>query len=525
MNKPEADQPKSQPSKEPLKPNSHHRQQKNPLQLEKARKLAELKAMGVEVFPHSFKPSCSAEELLKKYDAKLQAGEKPSPRIEAQIAGRIVSMRKMGKAAFFHLQDEGQKMQCYVRMDELNSTEQQVFALLETGDFVGAGGFVFKTRKNELSLHVEKLKILCKSLQPLPEKFHGLSNIETRYRHRHLDMISNLQVRQVFLQRAHIIKYIREFLNQRGFVEVDIPALQPTYGGAEAQPFKTRHRALGMDLYLKISPELYLKRLIVGGMHKVYDLSKNFRNEGIDRSHNPEFMMLEWYEAYTCYLYQMEQFEQLVAYVAKKLRGSLKLKYQGQELDFAPPWKRVSVREALLKKGLNVETMQAQEIAEFLQTHCNLNEQHFAQDLSWGHMVMEAFELLVEQELWQPCFIVDFPLDVSPLTKKHRDPALSDRWVERFEPYAAGMELGNAYTELNDPEDQRARLEEQEQQRKKDKTSLAHPMDKDFLHAIETGMPPTGGVGLGVERLVMLLTDQNSIRDTIPFPTLRNLER
>ncbi|MEQ1664447.1 MAG: lysine--tRNA ligase, partial [Bdellovibrionales bacterium] len=364
-----------------------------------------------------------------------------------------------------------------------------------------------------LSVHAQEFQILCKTIEPLPEKYHGLADVEIKYRYRHLDLITDPEVRAVFETRSKIIREFRKFLDERGFLEVETPVLQPVYGGAAAHPFRTHHRALDLNLYLKISPEIYLKRLIVGGFEKVYEISKNFRNEGIDRSHNPEFTMLEFYEAYTDYKYQMKQFEELIAHVAKVVTGSTKIIYQGKEVDFTPPWRRMTVYEGLHEyAGIDAENISENELFEKIKSWGS----KMKAPTSKGVMLMEAFDLKVEKNLWQPTFVTDHPVEISPLTKMHRE---KKGLVERFEPVAACMEIGNAYSELNDPEDQLARLKEQEADRASNEE--AHPMDDDFIHSIEVGMPPTGGVGIGVERIVMLLTNQHSIRDIIFFPTMK----
>lgn len=482
----------------------------NPLRAEKRKKLHALKELGLNPFPHNFKPTHKAAEILKSYGG-LQAGEQAQG--DFVMAGRLMTKRDMGKAAFFNFQDQTGALQGYVRLEELSENDRKFFDHVDLGDWVGVSGFVFKTKKGELSVHCKSFQIICKTLEPLPEKFHGVADVEIKYRHRHLDLITDEESRQVFIMRSQIIREIRRFLDDRGFLEVETPVLQPIYGGAAAYPFSTHHRALDMKLFLKISPELYLKRLIVGGFEKVYEIGKNFRNEGIDRSHNPEFMMLEYYEAYTDYNDQMKQFEELVSTVVQKIKGTTKITYQGKEIDFTPPWRRLSVLDGIKEYGkFDPSSMSDGELFKKLKSLGSDMEKPGTR----GEMWMEAFELVAEKHLWQPTFVIDFPVEISPLTKSHRSVA---GLVERFEPICACMELGNAYTELNDPEDQRARLEEQEASRVVDE--VAQPMDEDFLHAIETGMPPTGGVGIGVERLVMMLTDRHSIRDIILFPTMR----
>jgi lysyl-tRNA synthetase class 2 len=487
-------------------------QKDNPLRAEKKRKLHELKAQGIDVYPHNFEKTAMANSLKEKFD-HIEAGEKLHEETYS-IAGRLMTKRDMGKASFFNIQDQSGQIQCYVKIAELPEIAQIAFKGLDIGDIVGVHGYIFKTKKGELSVHATDFQILCKTLEPLPEKFHGLTDVEAKYRHRHLDLIMNPESRKTFELRSKIIKEIRNFLDDRGFLEVETPVLQPIYGGAAARPFSTHHRALDMKLFMKISPELYLKRLIVGGFEKVYEIGKNFRNEGIDRSHNPEFTMLEFYEAYTDYNYQMKQFEDLVSSVTEKICGTTKITYQGKDLDMTAPWKRLTVYESIQEyAGIDVEVLSDDELFKKMTEFGSEKEK---KNLNRADMIMEIFDLKVEENLWHPTFIIDHPKEVSPLTKSHRS---KKGVVERFEPVVAGMELGNAYTELNDPEDQLARLEEQESKRVVD--DEAQPMDRDFLHAIDVGMPPTGGVGIGIERLVMILTDNPSIRDIIFFPTMK----
>ena len=484
----------------------------NPLKAEKRRKLHELRKLGINPYPYSYDKNITVDALLLEFDSVLKEGD-TRPETNFKLAGRLMTKRPMGKAAFFNIQDQTGLLQGYLRLEELNKEDQDAFNLLDIGDIVGIEGFVFKTKKGETSLHCKGFKILCKSLEVLPEKYHGIADVEIKYRHRHLDLITDPQSRKVFETRSKIIREIRSFLDQRGFLEVETPVLQPIYGGASAHPFQTHHRALDMQLFLKISPELYLKRLIVGGFEKVYEIGKNFRNEGIDRSHNPEFTMLEWYEAYTDYDYQLKQFEELVSSLALKITGSMKVMYQGKEVDFTPPWRRLTVYDGLREYAhIEPNTISETDLFAALK-HKGSDSKSPA---SKGEMLMELFELTVEEHLWQPTFVMDHPVEISPLTKGHRRQV---GLVERFEPFAAGMEIGNSYSELNDPEEQLARLKEQESKRVVDEE--AQPMDDDFIHAIEVGMPPTGGVGLGIERIVMILTDSHSIRDILFFPTMR----
>ena len=483
----------------------------NPIKAEKRKKLHALKEKGINPFPYSFDVTAHVNNLVRDFSG-LAAGEK---KLESnfRIAGRLMTLRLMGKACFFNVQDMTGSLQCYLKIEELAAEDKIVFELIDLGDIIGLEGYIFKSQKGELSLYIKKFTILTKSLEPLPEKFHGIQDVEIKYRHRHLDLISDPESREVFVKRGKIIKAIKKFLDDRGFMEVETPVLQPIYGGAAASPFTTHHNALDMKLYMKISPELYLKRLIVGGFDKVYEVGKNFRNEGIDRSHNPEFTMLEFYEAYTDYNYQMKQFEELVSTVCKEITGSTKVQYQGQEIDFTAPWRRLTVMDGI-KEYAKIDPEDEAALDKFIKE--NTDKPVKLAHLTKGEKQMKAFEFSAEQHLWQPTFVMDHPVEISPLTKIHRS---NKKLVERFEPFAATMEIGNSYSELNDPEEQRQRLKDQEAKRGTDEE--AHPMDEDFLHAIETGMPPTGGVGLGIERLVMILTDRPSIRDIIFFPTMK----
>jgi lysyl-tRNA synthetase, class II len=484
----------------------------NPLRAEKRRKLTELRRRGLDPFPHNFKRTHTVQNVRASYEG-LQSGEQVPG--DFVMAGRLMTRRDMGKAAFFNFEDQSGSLQGYVRLEELVGPDKDFFELVDIGDWVGVRGFIFKTKKGELSVHCKGFSILSKGIEPLPEKFHGVTDVEIKYRHRHFDLLSDPESRAVFVTRSKVVREIRRFLDDRGFLEVETPTLQPIYGGAAAHPFSTHHRALDMKLFLKISPELYLKRLIVGGFEKVYEVGKNFRNEGIDRSHNPEFMMLEYYEAYTDYLDQMTQFEDLVHHVVMQVKGVERFTYQGKEINFERPWRRLTVLDGIREyAGFDPEGLSDQDLFRQIKKLGS----DFDEPGSRGEMLMEAFGLAAEPQLWHPTFVIDFPVEVSPLTKNHRS---KKGLVERFEPIAAGMEIGNAYTELNDPEEQRVRLEAQEALRVVDEE--AQPMDEDFLLAIETGMPPTGGVGLGIERLVMLLTDRPSIRDIILFPTMRRV--
>lgn len=477
---------------------------------ERIRKLNELRAEGINPYPYSFNQTHHAAKIHETFDAKLQPEEQTTEQVA--VAGRIRSIRSMGKVSFMHLQDGSGQIQLFLRQDDLPHYDR--IKKLDIGDILGVHGHIFKTKLGETSVYVKEFTLLTKSLRPLPEKYHGLQDTELRYRQRYLDLIMNPEVKKVFELRSKIIREIRNYLDSEGFLEVETPILQPLYGGASARPFVTHHNTLNMQLYLKISPELYLKRLLVGGFEKVYDMNKNFRNEGIDRNHNPEFSMIEWYEAYTDYHKQMERFETLVSSIAQKVLGTMKITYQGTVIDLTPPWKRISVIDAIKEYGhVDVRKMSDDELGQLVEKH----KLKIAGEVSRGAMIQVLFEELVEKQLIQPTFIMDAPKEVSPLTKVHRkDPAL----VERFEPYICGMEVGNSYSELNDPQDQKARLEAQVRSRALGDDE-APPMDEDFVQAIEFGMPPTGGTGLGVDRIIMILTDQPSIRDVILFPTMK----
>lgn len=502
--------------------NLHENPHENPLRAEKRKKLHQLREAGINPYPVNFERVGSAGDIKDKH-AHLQAGEKNEAAV-MRLGGRVMTLRHMGKASFFNLQDQTGSVQVYVRNEDLPAQAQKAWSLVDLGDIVGVEGFVFRTQRGELSLHAKSFEILTKTLEPLPEKFHGIADVEIKYRHRHLDLISDPDSRKVFEVRSQIIREIRKFLDGKGFLEVETPVLQPIYGGASAYPFSTHHRALDMKLFMKISPELYLKRLIVGGFEKVYEIGKNFRNEGIDRSHNPEFTMLEYYEAYTDYNYQLKQFEELVSGLALKITGSYKVKYGDKEVDFTPPWRKLTVYDGLREYAkIDPKTASVKELVEMLKKHkVNLEFDKKSGEVlaSRGELLMKLFEATVEEHLWQPTFVMDHPVEISPLTKAHRsEPGL----VERFEPFAACMEIGNSYSELNDPEEQLARLKEQEAKRLIDEE--AQPMDEDFLHAIDVGMPPTGGVGLGIERIVMILTNRPSIRDIILFPTMKHTNK
>lgn len=467
------------------------------------KKLEQLKEKNINPYPYKYKRTSNADSILSNY----KEGDKVS------IAGRLMSLRNMGKLAFAHIQDETGRIQILFKKDN-DEGVYELMKLFDIGDFIGVEGTVFKTKTGEITIEVKKTEMLTKSLYPLPEKYHGIQDPELKYRKRYLDLMMDPEKKKIFIIRAKIISAIREYLDGKGFVEVETPTLQPIYGGASARPFTTHHHALDFDMYMRISPELYLKRLIVGGFDKVYEICKNFRNEGIDKTHNPEFTMLEFYWAYTDYNDMMKVFEEIYSFVAKKVIGKTKIEYQGKTIDLAAPWKRISMVDALKEYAdIDIAKYDDDQIKDLVNTYSITVEG----DLTRGNIINTLFEELVEDKLIQPTFIIDHPIEISPLTKVHRkDP----KHVERFEPFINGWEMGNAYSELNDPVEQKKRLEEQaEQLRSGD--GEAHPMDEDFVRAIEYGMPPCGGVGIGIDRIIMLLTDSVSIRDVIFFPTMK----
>ncbi len=480
---------------------------------ERLKKISELKEKGVNPYPYSFDKKDNASDLHLKY-GKLKSEEKSN--YKAKIAGRLLNVRDFGKISFGVLQDFSGKIQIVLQEKETPVKITEFFKkYIDAGDFIGLEGRVYKTRKGELSILVEKLEILSKSTKPLPEKWHGLQDKEERYRKRYLDLAMQPEVMQVFNKREKILDYIREFLKSKGYNEVDTPYLQTVYGGARAQPFKTHLNALDIDLYMAISPELYLKRLIVGGYEKVFTIARNFRNEGIDRWHNPEFTMMEIYQAYADYNTMMELFEDVFVFVAKKLNGSTKVEFSGKTIDFKKPWKRMTMLEAIKKfTKIDAAKMLLPELLKFAEEN-KVEIKH----KTWGWIVQGIFEHFCEEHLEQPTFITDHPKETTPLCKIHRDDK-TGRLIERFEPFCMGSELGNAYSELNDPLMQKQLLEEQQKMLSRG-DSEANPYDEDFINALEIGMPPTGGVGIGIDRMIMLMTGQESIRDVLLFPFMR----
>lgn len=484
----------------------------NELIEQRIKKLAELRQSGIEPFGSSFYAEDHASELLNKFGSVEKEALEANP-VSCSLAGRIISMRDFGKAAFAHIQDTTGKIQVYFKKDMLGE-KQIIVKKLDIGDIIGLKGKLFRTKTNELTVEVNDIVFLTKSLKPLPEKWHGLKDVETRYRQRYVDLIVNPEVRQTFVKRSIVIKAIRDFLESKGFIEVETPMMHPIPGGATARPFKTHHNALGIDLYLRIAPELYLKRLLVGGYERVYELNRNFRNEGISTKHNPEFSMLEFYIAYRDYHFLMSFTEELITHVSKKTLGTLKIPYGDTIIDLTPPWPRISMLDALMQKGVPQEIFDDSEKAR---AWAKANKIEIEEGASPGKILDEIFKERVEPELIQPTFIIDHPVELSPLAKKKPDnPALA----ERFELFITSREIANAFSELIDPIEQRQRLLTQVEA-KAQGDEEAHWMDEDFVRALEYGMPPAAGEGIGIDRLVMLLTNSQSIRDVILFPQLK----
>jgi lysyl-tRNA synthetase class 2 len=472
------------------------------------RKLERLRDQGIDPFPHAF-PGVSPVAEVRRRFGDLEPGAETGERV--RVAGRIAARRGQGKAAFVDLVDRSGRIQLLARIDVLGEEPFELLTGMDLGDLVGVDGEVICSRRGELSISVEAVTVLAKSLRPPPEKHHGLQDVETRFRHRELDLIANEQARELFVTRARAISEIRRYLDDNGFVEVETPVLQPIYGGALARPFTTHHNALDRTLYLRIATELYLKRLIVGGLERVYELGKDFRNEGISHKHNPEFTMLEWYEAYADYLSIADRLEELVGRVARAVA------YEG-EIDFSPPWKRETLAGSI-ESRTGVDIL-AHRDRDALAAAMRERGMDVPDTDTWPQLVDELLTKHVEPALIQPTILLDYPVELSPFAKRHRDPG-QEGLVERFEAYAGGMEIANAFSELNDPDDQRARFEEQLRHAAAGDEE-AQPHDEAFLQALEQGMPPTGGIGIGIDRLIMLLTGQRTIREVVLFPAMRD---
>ncbi len=494
--------------------------QENELLAQRRANMEALSQLGVDLYPHEFERTDTISELVAAHGGKTKEALEAT-RVDTRTSGRVLAIRSFGKANFLVLSDGRARIQVYVRQDSVGDRDFQIFKLLDLGDFVGVSGHLFRTKTNEFTIWGSSLTFLAKCLVPLPEKWHGLQDIEIRYRQRYLDLIVNPETRQVFEARSRTLAAVRDFLDARGYLEVETPMMQPIAGGALARPFVTHHNALDMKLYLRIAPELYLKRLTVGGMERVYEINRNFRNEGISTQHNPEFTMLEFYQAYSNYLELMTMTEEMLSEVARKVTGSEDVAYGATTISFKAPFRRLSMRggvceEASRRLGRTVEESELRSLASAQALAADLGVE-LEPGMGPGKITAAVFEALWEEHLVQPTFVYDFPTEVSPLSKQKPD---DPETVERFELYAGGFELANAFSELNDPAEQRRRFEQQIAERQKGDAE-AHAMDEDYVHALEYGMPPAAGEGVGIDRLVMLLTDSHSIRDVILFPLMR----
>jgi lysyl-tRNA synthetase class 2 len=494
-------------------------------------KLRQIEALGQQAYPYRYEVTHLIPQIVDEYSSK-SAEELAETRINVSVAGRIMSIRLMGKAGFAHLQQNGKRLQIYVRLDFVGENGFQLYKLLDLGDHIGVKGYLFRTRAGELTVHVEQITFLVKDLLPLPEKWHGLQDVETRYRRRYVDLTMNPEVREVFRKRAQVVQSLRRFLDLNGFIEVETPMMHAIAGGAVAKPFITHHNTLDVDLYLRIAPELYLKRLVVGGMDRVYEINRNFRNEGISTQHNPEFTMLEFYMAYADYHDLMDFTAKMLGQVAQDVNGTSISHFNGHEIDWSS-FQRLSMRESIIKYWPE-NAAPPPEMADFssrtqleeIVRRYNAHNPHIPHDPTSpaGKTIAEIFEFVAEPHLIAPTFIYDFPLAISPLSKNKREPEEKPDWVERFEIFVGGLEIGNAFSELNDPEEQRRRFEQQLSERARGDEE-AHQMDEDYIRALSYGLPPAAGEGVGIDRLVMLLTDSRSIRDVILFPLLRPLKR
>lgn len=471
-------------------------------------RLAQIRQLGFEPYGHAFEYTHTIPQILAQFGSKT--AEELAVPVRVRIAGRIQTVRRMGKAGFLHLLQEGEKLQIYIKKDAVPEKSYRLYELLDIGDIIGAEGYLFRTRTGELTVHIEELFFLSKIMLALPEKWHGLEDIETRYRQRYVDLIANPEVRKVFVARSNIIRSLRRQLDERGFLEVETPMMQPLPGGATARPFITHHNTLDIDLYLRVAPELYLKRLVVGGLERVYEINRNFRNEGISTHHNPEFTMLEFYQAYTDYRGMIQLSKDLLRQVAIDATGGTRVDYDGRMLDFND-FRQFTMREALIEFWQHAEkpTLDNVKDPEWLLRH--------SKEKTPGAALADLFEQHAEDHLFEPTIVYEFPVEISPLSKNNPN---EPDFVDRFEIYAAGMEIANAFTELNDPQEQRKRFEQQ-LARRAGGDEEAHAMDEDYIRALSYGMPPAGGEGIGIDRLTMILTGSKSIRDVILFPLLR----
>jgi lysyl-tRNA synthetase, class II len=487
-------------------------------------KLKQMEALGQLAYRSKYEFTHTVEQILAEFSSKT-GEELEQTRVNTRVAGRIMAIRLMGKAGFAHIQQDGKKLQIYVKKDAVGDRGFELYKLLDLGDHIGVSGYLFRTRTGELSVHVEEITFLSKDLLPLPEKWHGLTDVELRYRQRYVDLVMNPEVREVFVKRTRLVQSMRRTLDAHGFIEVETPMMQPIAGGAVARPFVTHHNTLDMDLFLRIAPELYLKRLVVGGMDRVYEINRNFRNEGLGWRWNPEFTMLEFYQAYTDYQGVMDLTQEIITQAAKDVTGGTTTKWGEQEIDWAN-WKRMTMREAIIHYWPEAAGAKP-EVSDFasgdgvkkLVERFNSAHAHMAYEANApaGKNIAALFEAAAEEHLTQPTIIYEYPTAVSPLSKQKPD---EPDWTERFEMFAGQMEIANGFSELNDPEDQRQRFEAQLKERERGNEE-AHQMDENYINALSYGMPPAGGVGLGVDRLAMLLTDSHTIRDVILFPQLR----
>ena len=499
------------------------------LLVQRREKLQRIRALGFPAYPHKFPYTHRVAEILSTFThatVEQLAEDKPPVR----VCGRISAVRGHGKAGFLDISQDGQRLQVYIKKDNIGEKAFELYQLLDLGDFLGVEGYIFRTRTGELSVHAEGLTFLSKALLPMPEKWHGLQDVEARYRQRYLDLLANPEVRQAFLMRSKVIQALRDSLDRRGYIEVETPMMQPIYGGALARPFRTHHNALDIDLYLRIAPELYLKRLVVGGLDRVYEINRNFRNEGLSTRHSPEYTMLEFYQAYSDYSDLMDLTEHLIAEVAMAAMGKSTVEYAGQAIDFSQV-RRFTMRQAIIEFWPDAATRPriedfgaAERAGALIEIWNRMHPEHErvpspseGATVPLGTAIAALFEAVCEKHLVHPTIIYEFPVEVSPLAKSKDD---EPNWVERFEMYVAGMEILNAYSELNDPEEQRRRFQMQAADRERGDQE-AHLIDEDYVRALRYGMPPTAGEGIGVDRLVMLLTDSRSIRDVILFPLLR----
>ena len=480
-------------------------------------KILSLQNEGVALYPNDVRVKDNSAGILNRFSPM---GDDDLALVEERftLAGRIMAIRDFGKGAFVIIQDRKGKIQAFIQKAAIGENAFQIFKRLDMGDIIFIGGKVFRTKTRELTIHADEFRLLSKAIRPLPEKWHGLTDVETRYRQRHLDLITNPNVKELFYRRSRIIQMMRKFMEERDFLEVETPMMQTRAGGAVARPFRTYHNALGMELYLRIAPELYLKRLITGGMERVFEINRNFRNEGISAFHNPEFTMMEFYCAYAAYEDLMTMTEEMLTFVANEILGSLKFDYQGREIDLTPPWQRISLKESIVQYGMiSADVLEnkkkALEKARDLRLEVKEGE-------PLGKIIMAIFEELVEPKLIQPTFVTQYPLEVSPLSRKNPK---DQNFTDRFELYISGKEIANAFSELNDPDDQRERFLMQLKDREAGDDE-AHEMDEDYINALEYAMPPTAGEGIGIDRLVMLLTNSASIRDVILFPHMRKKE-